>query len=151
MITASAVALPAEQLQPFYDLQLNKPVNKSELLNALQNFLLIDETIAVIPPPLAEISPVLIEKNLSQEKLQALENLLKANYQATIARLNDSEALQIDAIITIGEELLELAEKYHYQPLYEWADRLKSQAELFDLVNLPKTLSDFQSLLTRLA
>lgn len=48
-----------------------------------------------------------------------------------------------------AEKLLQLAEQYHCQVLADWATTLKTQAELFDLANLPKTLS-FDSLISEL-
>jgi hypothetical protein len=72
-------------------------------------------------------------------------------YQKRITDLNSSGVVQVDTLIEIAEQLLEIAQEYHYSPLYEWANTLKTQSELFDLASLPKTLSCFDDLIDNLA
>jgi signal transduction histidine kinase/CheY-like chemotaxis protein len=151
MITASALLFPdPEHLSAFYDLQLNKPLNKNELLTAMQTFLPVNKAVEMTPQPLAEAIQIPFEKTATPEKLQELAALLAANYQTPIARLNNSGALQIDIIMEIAKQLLEIAQQYYCKPLYEWASLLKSQTELFDLEKIPKTLNKFQILLNDL-
>jgi hypothetical protein len=58
-----------------------------------------------------------------------------------------SGTFEVDVFIDIAEKLLELAEKNHCSLLAEWANTLKSQATLFDITNLTKTLTRFEELL----
>jgi hypothetical protein len=67
-----------------------------------------------------------------------------------IALLNNPAILQIDELIDIAQQLIEIAEQYHCNLLHDWAETLKKQAELFDLGNLPETLSNFERLLKQL-
>jgi hypothetical protein len=50
----------------------------------------------------------------------------------------------------MAEQLMQIAEQYQCQILYDWANTLKNQAEFFDLARLPKTLANFQNLLNQL-
>jgi hypothetical protein len=53
-------------------------------------------------------------------------------------------------LIEIAQELIEIAEQFHCRLLHDWAQSLGSQAELFDLSNLTKTLNNFDLLLKQL-
>jgi PAS domain S-box-containing protein len=148
MITASAVQLPSEQMQTFYNVQLNKPVNKQELLAAMRQFLPEQDVQAshlAVEATAAKVSAV--EHAGSVENQAELLTMLKNNYQRKINQLNQSGAFQVDLIIELADSLLVLNERYHYAPLQQWAETLKEQAELFDLNSLPKTLSGFNRLL----
>jgi CheY-like chemotaxis protein len=151
MITASALLLPeTEEQSIFYDVQLNKPVNKNELLSAMQIFLPINEDTVRNSQILTETVQTSFEEIAAPEKLSELVALLKTDYQAGIAKLNNSGALQVDSILEIAQQLIQIAQQYHCKPLYEWANELKTQAELFDLAGLSKTLTGFDSLLKKL-
>jgi len=151
MITASV--LRSLEKQPiFYELQLNKPVNKNDLLVAMQLFLPVDECAAIIPPSLNEETRVnVIENVMNSEEKQALVELLTFRYSDTIKQLSLSGTFEIDVFIDIAEQLLVLAEKTHCSLLAEWANTLKSQATLFDITNLTKTLTRFEELLKQLS
>ena len=148
MISASVVSLQEAHSPHFYNLQLNKPVNKSELLAAMQHFLPA-ETVQKIPASqqTALACKTKIENVRTTENLPELLAILHADYQKTIAQLASFGALEIDAMIEIAEQLLAVSERYHCAVLKEWAHRLKNQAQLFDLENLPKTLAQFEVLL----
>ena len=152
MISAPVTGLYHSQEPVFYDVQLNKPVNKDELLAAMQRFLPL-ETVQKIPASqqttLACKTPV--EHLTATENLSELLVILRADYQKPIVQLASSGALEIDAMIEIAEQLQEVAERYHSTGLKDWAHRLKNQAELFDLESLPETLSGFEDLIKELA
>lgn len=151
MISASALLLPIEQHTTFYNVQLNKPVNKTELLSAMQSFLATDENSEIASESLTtKAAEGRIQEVMDPEKLPELIDLLSSSYQTTITRLNNSNALHINAIANIAEELMQIAQTYCCIALYDWASTLKKQADLFDLNNLPKTLGSFQALLTQL-
>lgn len=151
MVTASAIDQPAEQQPPYYDLQLLKPVKKTRLLTAIQNFLPLDKTMAIANTSLTtETAPLLIAEILPPEQQPEFVTLLQSRYQKPIAQLNSSGALRINTIIDIAEELLKIAEQYRCSVLSNWANTLKSQAELFELTLLAKTLSGFETLLRQL-
>jgi PAS domain S-box-containing protein len=150
MITASALLRTEEQPQPaFYNLQLNKPVNKTELLAAMQSFLTVAENLSVEVQP--ESVAIMNTDTDETKSVAELIELLTSHYQGQIAYFHNADALEIDAIIELAIQLLEVAQQYHCQVLYEWAQTLKNQAELFELESLPKTLVGFQMLLEKLS
>jgi PAS domain S-box-containing protein/hemerythrin-like metal-binding protein len=147
MITASAVQLPTEKTQIFYDVQLNKPLNKQELLAAMRQFLPeqdIQASHSAVEVITAKVCAVEHAGNVEHQT--ELLALLKNDYQLKINHLNQSGAIQIDLILELADSLLVLNERYHYLPLQQWAEMLKEQAELFDLNSLPKTLTEFEAL-----
>jgi CheY-like chemotaxis protein len=149
MITASVIMQPEEQRSPFYNLQLNKPIAKADLLVAMQTFLPLDDHVE-IASQLSTPKTVKVYERANVENLAELVELLRSVYQKRIVELNSSGAVQVDTFIEIAEQLLEIAQQYHYSPLYEWANTLKTQSELFDLASLPKTLSCFDDLIDNL-
>jgi nitrogen fixation negative regulator NifL len=153
MITASILALDEQHTESAFDRLLTKPLRKAELLKALQEFLAVDKNPQHILPKQQTIQTSLKEhaKSGDLDNLSALRLLLDSQYQQKIAEMNKSSAFQISKLIDIADELLDIAERHHYQPLTDWANSLKNQAELFDLDNLPKTLLSFQSLIKQLS
>jgi two-component system sensor histidine kinase EvgS len=147
IIMISASVLDLEKQHPaFYNLQLNKPVDKLQLLSAMQSFLRTDKNIAEsIPQTLAATEP-----QINTEQTQELYELLSNHYQSLITQFSSSGAFEIDALIEIAQELIEIAEQFHCRLLHDWAQSLGSQAELFDLSNLTKTLNNFDLLLKQL-
>jgi PAS domain S-box-containing protein len=85
------------------------------------------------------------------ENLPELVHLLFSYYQTLIADFHDSGVLQIDDLINISDELIEIAAKHHCSVLTDWALRLKNQAEMFDLNDIPITLKAFENLLAQLS
>jgi CheY-like chemotaxis protein len=148
MVTASVLAVTESEFPPAYDLQLDKPVNKKQLLMAMQSFLRTKLRPQTVVTPVVEVAtPV---NSITSAQVEALYTLLKTDYQAQIAALNNPEILQIDELIDMAEQLINLAEQYSCHLLHDWAETLKKQAELFDLSNLPETLTHFEQLLTQL-
>jgi signal transduction histidine kinase/DNA-binding response OmpR family regulator len=151
MVTASALILKEEQDSVFYDVQLNKPVDKVRLLAVLQEFLPINESVPKKTQPTTIASKqVSFEQGFVFENVQELVTLLKTEFQAPINAVNSSGALDIDGIISMAKQLSQLAEKYCCYELYNWADTLKTQAELFDLEGLLKTLAGFEKLVMQI-
>jgi hypothetical protein len=154
MITASVLTTLEKQKVFFYDMQLNKPVNKSDLLTALQSFLPLDETFCMIDAFQAngKIMSFISENNTDTEKLRELAALISSGYLEQITRqLNNSDIVEIHALIAIADQLLVLAKQYQCKRLADWASALKTQAKRFDLDTLTKTLKGFDGLLKQLA
>jgi PAS domain S-box-containing protein len=153
MITASVLTAQEKQKVLFYNLQLNKPVNKSDLLTALQSFLPLDESFCITDEFEAnsKTKSVISENTISPEKLRQLAALLNSAYLAQITeQLNNSDIVEIHALIDIAEQLLVLAKQYQCKRLADWATALKTQAKRFDLDALSKTLKGFEELLKQL-
>ncbi len=143
MITASILA-PHEQ-PGVYDLQVNKPLIKAKLLEAMQLFLRHDDNLQEkVEQIIAEASDQPLENR------QQLYAVLQADYSELINSWCNSEILNIDAMIDLGQVLLDLAEHHHCEVLKLWARQLMEQAELFDLASLKITLKNFAQLLAEL-
>jgi signal transduction histidine kinase/DNA-binding NarL/FixJ family response regulator len=153
MITASVLTAQEKQKILFYDLQLNKPVNKSDLLTALQSFLPLDESFFITDEFQAnsKTRSFVFERNTNPEKLRELARLISSEYLEKITeQLNNSDIVEIHALIEIGEQLQVLANQYQCKRLVDWATALKTQAKRFDLDTLTKTLKGFDALLKQL-
>jgi len=144
IIMISASVLQAEENKSvFYDLQLNKPVNKSELLKAMQSFLPHSE----IEQTTSEITAIEVTKPMAEIMNPKLQALLNQDYRERLKKFSLSGVMEVDVLIELAEELLKLAHRYDCMVLTNWATDLKTQAELFDIANLSKTLSSFDNLL----
>jgi hypothetical protein len=115
----------------------------------LQAFLPLNENAEIVSLPLPENTATLTETTVAPEQLpELLESL--ASYQDTLKQLSMSGGFEIDELIKIAEQLLQIAEHYHCSLVADWANTLKSQAQLFDITNLARTLKGFEVLLGRL-
>ncbi len=148
MITASVLKLsPAFEI--FYDIELNKPVNKNELLTALQIFLPLDDS------TLKHLNFNNLQTLSAYQEPQTAENwssliAVLTPYRDSIKQMCDADGFDISALIDIAEQLLQIASLHQCSLLSEWAANLKKQAQLFDVVYLAKTLTDFERLIQTL-
>lgn len=141
MITASILA--AHEQPGFYDVQVNKPLIKANLLEAMQLFLGHNDSLQT------KVEQVIEEASDQQvENQEQLYVILQADYSGLINNWVSSEILNIDAMIDLGQIFLDLAEHHHCEALKRWARQLMEQAELFDLSSLKITLKNFAQLLT---
>jgi two-component system sensor histidine kinase EvgS len=132
-----------DQKAIFYDIELNKPVNKTELLKAMSMCLKTTEINIESNDFLKSESR--IDVVIDSEKLPEFLALL-TTYQDEINSVKDSEAFNMYSLTEMAEQLVEIAEKYHCPSLKELANTLKEEADLFDVVNLSKTLKRFDAL-----
>jgi PAS domain S-box-containing protein len=149
MISASVVKLSPQQ-PVFYDLQLSKPINKTDLLMALQSFLSLDTRSDIaLPPHTVQTQETRFAHGGTIEKPKELLQLLIA-YQHSVTQISDSGGFDINELIDIAEQLLQIAEQYQCRLLVDWATTLKNQAQLFDITHLARTLIRFEELLKQL-
>lgn len=87
---------------------------------------------------------------MTATKLDELAGLLVSSYQERIKQLGNLSGFNTAVIIEIAKQLLEIAEQYHCYRLTVWANDLKTQAKLFDIKSLARTLKGFELLLTQL-
>jgi len=143
IIMISASVLETEEKEfVFYDLLLNKPVTKDKLLKAMQSFLPHSEIEQII----SETTAIEVTKPMADTINPELLAILLSDYQEKIKKFSLAGVMEVDRLIELAEELLELAHHYDCTVLENWATTLKTQAELFDIVNLSKTLSEFAAL-----
>ena len=98
----------------------------------------------------------LITKNLPKtattptKQLPYLLALLTTDYQQQIAELHRLGVFEINLFINMTEQLIPIAQQYHCNSLENRAHNLKNQAQLFDLIELSKTLGSFEKLINPL-
>ncbi len=151
MISASVLTVQETKQPIFYNIQLNKPLNKKDLLKTLQTLLPIKPVDASTPQINDDTPQPATHQPLNTTQLTTLLQILRTDYQPRITELINSDGFEIDIFIETAEQLLAIATHYHYPPLIDWANQLKKQTELFDLILLPKTLKKFDLLLNQLA
>jgi signal transduction histidine kinase/CheY-like chemotaxis protein len=144
MISASVVK-DEDKAPVFYDIQLNKPVNKNTLLKAICTYLTFIER-EIKPDDLLK-SEIQSDMTIDSEKLSKL----LAAYKDEFREIRYSDGFNVSSLVETAEQLIQIAEKYHCLSLKEWANTLKSQADLFDIVNLSQTLSCFDKLCDSIA
>ena len=75
------------------------------------------------------------------ELLQILNELEKGRWEA----LKDTSL--IADVETFGVQMQELGEKYNYQGLANWGEKLQTEASLFELDALKKTMEVFPNII----
>ncbi len=149
MISASVVNLANAQPPVFYQMQLNKPINKTDLLAALRLFLAPHEQTQKTTPAVNTLDSKPPPLTPDPEKYPALQALLEP-YQYNIQQINQSGGFDMSELLDIAEQLLRIAKHYQYHALDDWAAILKEQVQLFDIPHLSKTLTRFDELLKQL-
>ena len=147
-VTALGSKPEEEKLNNCCDAYLRKPVSQGELINELMKFLphVVESTAE------EELSLVAGEGEFSPEELpdsvrENLPELLKIIGEKIENTRQNWDALTMEELETFSMELKNLGEAYHYPPLTTWADRLHSQAQLFDIVSLKATFGEIPALL----
>jgi signal transduction histidine kinase/CheY-like chemotaxis protein len=140
MVSASIVKGPEEDKSPiFYDIELSKPVNKTALLKAMCVYLNSTQA-EVVSAELLNSEDVMLSEKVSELLV------LLTPYQNTFREMLNTGGLNISLLIEMAEQLDEIAGRYHCSLLNEWINTLKTQADLFDVTNLSKTLKGFDTL-----
>ncbi len=143
MISATVTKESEDKAAVFYDVELSKPVNKTALLKAMRMYLKTTEINVESDDILKTENQIAVV--IDSEKLSEFLALL-VTYQDEINSVKDSESFNMYSLTEMAEQLVEIAEKYHCPSLKEWANTLKEEADLFDVVNLSKTLKRFDAL-----
>ena len=141
MISASIVKESGNPPPIFYDIQLSKPINKDVLLKSIRAYLKIVET-EIEPDDFLKPENKINVPIIEPEKLTEL----LIGYKEKFREIKSSEGFNVSALVETAEQLVQIADKHHYPLLKEWANTMKTQANLFDSVNLGKTLSCFDKL-----
>jgi PAS domain S-box-containing protein len=151
MITASIVAVHQQPQPVAYDLQLDKPLTKQKLLEALQQFLKLD-ALNGDKQQFEPLSGATTTKTLpSLAQRDELWLILTRDYQQKIAQLAESGIFDLDMFADLVVSLQDLAQLYACDALQNWAALLQNKVDFFDVGEIPKILRDFNNLLTQLA
>ncbi len=145
MVSASILRGAEENKLPiFYDIELSKPVNKTALLKAMCVYLNSTQA-EVVSAELLNGEDVMLSEKVSELLV------LLTPYQDTFREMLNTGGFNMSLLVEMAERLDEIAERYHCTLLNEWTNTLKTQADLFDIANLSKTLKGFDTLCKRIA
>jgi len=153
VIAVSAVGSRPEEekLKGCCDAYLRKPVSQRELINELMKFLPHTvESTAGEAPGLAPGEGESVPGELPGSVREKLPELLKIIEEKIENARQNWDALTMDEIEALSLEIKTLGEIYHYPPLITWANRLHSQAQLFDIASLKATFGEVPTLLQEL-
>jgi YesN/AraC family two-component response regulator len=134
------------RIRSICDGYLRKPINKQELLKALKRFL----------PHQIEAEEEEAERLLanSEETVdpepEGLAELIEQMEVRKQVWKELSETLTVNDIERFAAELRDLGEAHHYPPLSRWGRRLETEAAVFDVDAMMKTLESFPRLLERI-
>ncbi len=147
MISASVVKESEDKSSIFYDMQISKPVNKNTLIKVMCTYL---ENADINDDILESGNETQIDLAVDSEKWSEMLVLLVV-YQDEFKKMLRTSGFNIGLLMRTAEKLVQIAETHNCPLLSEWADTVKTQADLFDMKNLSQTLSGFDALCERIA
>ena len=138
-LTTSATPDESEQFQALCESYLQKPVGRVELVAELSRFL---EHEIDAPTAEAEVEEWSAE-SMDAANLARLPGLVADLQEQQVAWQELQEGLIIDEVEAFAGRMRELGAEYDYVPLVQWGQELGSQAELFDMEGMRRTLDAF--------
>lgn len=146
-VTASTMKSEEEKLADICEGFLRKPITRTDLLSALVRFLKYSENraepAASRPPEAPFLMNDLKDIHDAEGLQQKLETALAPEWKAV------KDCLIINQVIGFAEKVIEIASTHRDTSLSAWADKLRSEAMLFDLANMEQTLAQFPRFLDR--
>ncbi|MEN8119943.1 MAG: PAS domain S-box protein [Bacteroidota bacterium] len=146
VITASSTEDAKKEIEKVCDHYLGKPVSSYELISTmgkhLKHSIKDDETKA------ETITKIKVKGLENINNPDELYNLLKENVEPKWNIIKNT--LIINEIIDLADYIIKNYKHYNYNKLLNWASELKSQAQVFDLDAVEKTIDLFPVLLKEL-
>ncbi|MDH4129106.1 MAG: ATP-binding protein [Spirochaetota bacterium] len=148
-ITASAMKETENNVTSITDGYLRKPVSRMDLISELIKFLKYSTTKEDI------IETIDNQLHESDEDLhiniEILSELLKKIESDFINQWKEiSLGLDFNKINNFALSVNDLASKYNYKPLINWAEALKSNVLIFDVDSITKTMTKFPEILDKI-
>ncbi len=145
--TASAMKEEMEKIDNAdFDGYLKKPFSGKELLTLLKQFLPFKEENPSPQPPAAKTHP---EKPIEQAQLSQILKLLNGELRTNWENIRKTFILS--EIVSFAEKIKKTGETYQAHSLIEWGENLLTQAQNFDMENLPFTLNEFDEVIKGLS
>ena len=136
-LTASVLPKKLRQVEEIVDGFLRKPLSQADLVQELMRHLPHE----VESPVIVEPEEVKVEKSeVVHERLTELCALLEPHLSLVETLLKTMTINEIDAL---GHEMKMLGAEYGYKPLQKWGNQLETQAQLFEVDKMKKTLEEF--------
>ncbi len=143
--TASAMKETEMEIKNTCEGYIRKPVSKGKLLCELAYFIgHTSKTDEVDDDKVERIDGEIVHDKLDKEslkKLPELVNILDAELTNVWEKLSDK--LIFDEIEDFADRIKKLAGEYKLTTMENWADSLRSQADIFDVDAIPDTLQRF--------
>ena len=148
-LTASVMKESEDEIRNQCDGYLKKPVSKAELVAELTRFLehTLDQPVSLTSESNQPEKGEPESQSLSPEAIDKLPELVTT----LVGEKDIWEELQatqtINDIEDFAARMVEIGEEYGYPPLVSWGERLGSQASMFDLDAMSKTLGEYPDLI----
>jgi len=152
-VTASGTQQTEDKFRKLCDGYLLKPFNKKALLSEISRFLpyqtknisaLLEHNTATHAYHIVTELPA----TLLPEQVQNLPKFMHILHDELLPEWQQLSAnSSINVLYAFGNQVKQLAEEYHWQPLANWGEQLAGQAILFDMDFLPMTLQQFPQLI----
>lgn len=144
-LTASAYAEDVDRILKYCDGYLKKPVSKSELASELAKYLKYstlsesDSLISVDKSIANNRSDLYSEIELAvlPEIISELDRIMSSDEWSLL-----KDGLTINDLEDFGDRIIKMGSNSNIQVLVIWGEKLKAQANLFELDLLPKTLDE---------
>lgn len=148
-VTASAMREEELVLREICDDFLKKPISKAKLVRSLMTFLPHEELETeqqVERLASHDWSPDQLTES-QRNQLPELLRLVESEREAW-EQINDT--LTINDIELFASRIQESGHSFDYAPLSNWAEKVATQAGMFDMAALPGTLEEFPQLISEL-
>ena len=150
VLTASAMKEEQEKIDNLNcEGYLRKPIEKNKLLRELVKYLAYtgeDKTAGELKTTTGKKADGGLTYG-QRKKLPELINLMEGNLKDDHIKV--TESFIMDDIKDFAARIEKLGKKYNIRPVRQWADKITSQAESFDMENLPASLNYFQELIEK--
>ena len=143
VVTASAMQSEEDSLKPISDGFVRKPVSRQDLAAQMRRFCKLRIAKDNSTPPQVPTATTSCKAEDTPGLLAALE-IFYIQWKELV------RAPMVGEVEKFGRELIVLAEKYGESSLLTFAERLSSQASRFDILEMERTLLDFEVLYTDL-
>ncbi len=148
-VTASGMKHDEDRYEEMFDGFMRKPIGKTALILELKNHL-NHTNIDKVTEPVDTESEQWDENQLSPDALRKLPELREQllGYQDLCRELR--QTFSINEIEKFAENMEALGQQYDFAPLAGWGEKLRIQADRFDLDAVSLTLESFQRLIQKI-
>ncbi len=142
--TASAMKEQKEEiLKQGFNSYLSKPVTRDQVVKEIKKYIDFDLNVADNNQDI-----ITKENEQSEQSIVGIDELydqLESTFMTKWENIRDT--LILDEITTFAIEIKELGHKHEATHLTDWANKIESQVQSFDITALPGTINQYEALL----